>query len=403
MLLILLSTISVSVIANESADEIALLREQIQLLSKRLDQIENKSKAHIEAKNLTTEKLAEKETSQESLEQNWADKVGFKSDFRYRYEYIDHQTLEIRQRNRVRLRAQFNMEVNKNLDFTLGIATGADDPVSSNQSFDSAFSTKDLRLDLAYFNWQLNDEYTLIGGKMNNPFYRPTKNPILWDGDLNPEGLALIYDNDYIHISLVGYQVEERKAADDTLLFGGQMTHTIKVSDTSNIITGFGYYDYQDIKGKQPLFDGNPKGNTLDTNGNYATDFNTAEFFAEYKTKLSGQPLSVYTNYYKNTKADNLDTAYTAGFLYGKVKDNGSWSIGLAYLDVEADAVIGLFNDSDFANGYTDSKGLLLKAGYGLQKNMSLGLTYIDSEIGQSQLSQTDYDRLQLDYIIKFK
>ena len=91
------------------------------------------------------------------------------------------------------------------------------------------------------------------------------------------------------------------------------------------------------------------------------------------------------------------------GFKLGKVSDAGSWDMGLAYLDTEADALIGTFNDSDFAGGNTDSRGYLLKAGYGLMKNVSLGLTYIDSEIGQSKPTQTDYDRLQLDFIAKFK
>ncbi|MBL4773536.1 MAG: putative porin, partial [Alcanivoracaceae bacterium] len=78
-------------------------------------------------------------------------------------------------------------------------------------------------------------------------------------------------------------------------------------------------------------------------------------------------------------------------------------SLGYAYLDIEADAVYGLFNDSDFGGGNTDSKGHLLRAGYGLKKNTSLALTYIDSEVDQSKTTQTDYDRLQLDFIVKFK
>ncbi|MBL4661011.1 MAG: putative porin [Alcanivoracaceae bacterium] len=258
-------------------------------------------------------------------------------------------------------------------------------------------------MNLAYFNYKLNDVFTLSGGKMNNPFYRPAKNPILWDGDLNPEGFSLNFNNDFFQASLVGFSVEERKSADDTLLFGGQIMHGFSVSDTSKLTAGLGYYDYQDLQGNSPLFAGKSRGNTLDSNGNIANDFDIAEAFLEYKTTLASRPLSVYSNYYQNTAADDLDTAYTLGFMYGKVKGSGSWNFGYAYLDVEADAVFGLFNDSDFAGGNTDSKGHIIKAGYGLKKNMALSLTYIDSEMDQSKAQQTDYDRLQLDFKVKFK
>ena len=98
-----------------------------------------------------------------------------------------------------------------------------------------------------------------------------------------------------------------------------------------------------------------------------------------------------------------MGLALALGFGLGKVKDAGSWSLGYSYLDLEADAVYALFNDSDFAGGETDSKGHILKAGYGLGKNLSLGMTYISSEQDQSKATQTDYDRLQMDLKIKFK
>jgi hypothetical protein len=302
----------------------------------------------------------------------------------------------------VRLRAQIGYKVNEDLGFTLGLATGGDDPVSTNQSLDGGFSTKDVRLDLAYFNYQLNDTFALTGGKMKNPLHRNGKNPILWDSDLNPEGFALKFNNSKLYGSLVGFAVEERKAADDTLMFGAQIMHDHHWGQ-GIFIAGVGYYDYSNLQGNTPLFDGKARGNTLNSDGEIANDFDIAEFFMEYKTKLASLPFSVYGNYNQNTAADDLDTAYTVGLKLGKVKNAGSWDFGLAYLDVDADAVVGLFNDSDFAGGNTDSKGFLLKAGYGLKKNMALGLTYIDSEFGQSQLSQTDYDRLQLDFKIKFK
>ncbi len=397
LFLSMLSAMSQSAFANDTAEEIALLRQQVELLTQRLNKLENQNTQTSQKQAVVVKKIAEK-FSKNSI----ANRITFKADFRDRYEYIDKKGKEIRQRDRVRLRAQLGMKVNEKLSFTLGLATGADDPVSTNQSLDGGFSTKDMRLDLAYFDYQFNDALLLTGGKMKNPFHRAGKNPIFWDSDLNPEGFALKFKNDLIHGALVGFDVEERKTADDTLMFGGQIMHDININ-SNKLILGVGYYDYTNLKGNIPLFDGKGRGNTIDSNGTLINDYNIAELFLEYKTNLAAQPFSLYGNYYQNTATNDADSAFTIGFKLGKVKNQGSWDIGLAYLDVEADAVVGLFNDSDFAGGNTDSTGFLLKAGYGLNKNMALGLTYIDSEIGQSQTTQTDYDRLQLDFKIKFK
>ena len=399
----LIFVMSPTVFANETSQEIALLRQQIQLLTQRLDKLENKTAQTVQKQAVIVKKVEKNtEVNKVTETESWTNRVSFKADFRDRYEYIDQRGREIRQRNRVRLRAQIGYTVNDNLGFTLGMATGADDPVSTNQSLDGGFSTKDLRLDLAYFDYKLNETWNLTGGKMKNPLHRAGKNPIFWDSDLNPEGFAFKFKNDNFHGAVVGFDVEERKAADDTLMLGGQIMHDFDLSGNT-LITGAGYYDYSNLKGNAPLFDGKSRGNSVDTNGRLINDYDIAELFLEYKANLANQPFSLYGNYYQNTAADTLDTAYTVGFKVGKVKNAGSWDFGLAYLDVEADAVVALFNDSDFGGGNTDSKGYLLKMGYGLGKNMALGLTYIDSEFGQSQSVQTDYDRLQLDYKIKFK
>ncbi len=403
LFLSLLTAMSQTAFGNETAEEIALLRAQIQSLTQRLDKLENTT-AKTEHKQTQTKQLVKhkQQTATTQDKSSWTNRISFKADFRDRYEYIDQRNKEIRQRNRVRLRAQIAYTVNENLGFTLGLATGADDPVSTNQSLDGGFSTKDMRLDLAFFDYKLNDGLSITGGKMKNPLHRAGKNPIFWDSDLNPEGFALKFNNNFIHGALVGFDVEERKAADDTLMFGGQIMHDIDLSGNT-LVAGAGYYDYSNLKGNPPLFDGKGRGNTVDDNGKLVNDYNIAEFFLEYKAQLASKPFSLYGNYYQNTAANDLDSAYTIGFKLGKVKNKGSWDLGLAYLDVEADAVVALFNDSDFAGGNTDSTGFLLKAGYGLNKNMALGLTYIDSEIGQSHANQTKYDRLQLDFKIKFK
>ena len=424
VILLILISFGMSVSAAESQSEIELLKQQIKLLTQRIEKLENQSNLRVQSiesidstivapslplelsvapRVLTSSNVDEAQEPTQTVKKTIADRLSFKADFRERYEIINQQGKADRDRNRVRLRAALAMDIDESLAFTLGMATGGDDPVSTNQTFDDAFSTKDIRLDLAYFDYQLNDVFKVTGGKMKNPFYRPGKNSSFWDSDLNPEGLALKFNNGYLQGSIVGFSVEERKAAGDTYLLGAQVMHVFKTSDKSNLTLGGGYYNYSNLKGNQPLFDGQARGNSLDDNDNLATDFDIAELFIEYKTKFGGKPFSVFANYFKNTVAEALDTAYTFGFKYGKVKGADTWDIGIAYLDTKADSVVALFNDSDFAGGNSDAKGFSLKAGYGIRKNMSLGLRYIDSEFGQSLSEQTNYERLQLDLKLKFK
>jgi hypothetical protein len=376
-------------------EEIALLKKQVEMLSQKISQLEESNK-----KVVAHQESEEKHEKTKKASASLLDRVKFSADIRDRFEYIDQRGKDTRKRNRVRFRVGANMQVNEEFEIGFRLASGGDDPTSTNQTLDGAFSTKGIQLDLAYFNWKMSDLFTLTGGKMKNPLNG--KNPVLWDGDLNPEGFALKFDNDSFEAKLVGFSVDERKAADDALLFGAQISKTFKLSDNAKLAAGLGYYDYQNLQGSTPLFDGKAHGNTLDADGGLANDFNTAELFVEYKIKLGKHPLKVFANAYQNTQADDLDSAWTTGFKYGKVKAPGSWDFAYAYLDVEADAVYGLFNDSDFAGGNTDSKGHILKAGYGLRKNTALGLTYIASEMNQSAATQIDYDRLQLDLKLKF-
>ena len=51
-------------------------------------------------------------------------------------------------------------------------------------------SRKDLYFDLAYFNWTAAEGLNVLGGKFKNNLYRPGKNALIWDNDLNPEGFG---------------------------------------------------------------------------------------------------------------------------------------------------------------------------------------------------------------------
>src|SRR4030042_957601 len=83
----------------------------------------------------------------------WASKLSWYGDFRYRYEYIDDDSgaTEDRHRNRIRARLGLTAKINDEWDLGFRIATRqgevSGDPVSTNQTFDPAFSKKPIWLD----------------------------------------------------------------------------------------------------------------------------------------------------------------------------------------------------------------------------------------------------------------
>ncbi len=385
--------------ANSTNDEIALLKEQLKMLSQKIEQLETKAENN-EAQVKEVQKAAEVKTAKSG---NWADRIKLSGDMRYRAEYIDEREREVRNRHRLRLRLKATTEINDRLNVGFRLVSGGDNPTSANQTLDGAFTTKDFLLDQAFFDYKLTDQLNLLGGKFSHPIYKPGKTQILWDNDAIPEGMALKFAHDGWKGNLFGYAVEENSSADDVLLFGGQLNKTFALSDSNALIAGVSYYDYQDLQGSAPLFDGNARGNTLDSNGLIANDFNIFEASLEYKTKFINQPLSVFGTYVENTEADDLNSGYAVGFDLGKVTDPGTWHLNYSYMDIDADAVYALFNDSNFGNGNTDTKGHVLRGGYGLFKNTSLIFAYFSNEARKDQPNNVDYDRFQLDFMLKFK
>jgi hypothetical protein len=117
---------------------------------------------------------------------------------------------------------------------------------------------------------------------------------------------------------------------------------------------------------------------------------------------LGDLPIAVFADYAQNTAVDIHDAGFSFGFKAGKAKAPGTWQVSWAYQDIEADALIGAFNDSDFGGGGTDATGHLIKGKYVLQERWVLGGTLIITEVEKNAGSKHDYSRLQLDIEFKF-
>lgn len=336
----------------------------------------------------------------------WPEKIRLNGDLRYRHEQIHAESADYRTRHRFRARAGLTAAVSDHVSVGFGLASGeGDGPVSANQSLDSGFSDKGVSIDLAYFDWLALDDTHIIGGKFRNAFYRPGDFGMIWDDDLRPEGLVATYDNGMLFGAFGGLWAEESSTSgNDVIIYAAQAGLRFEVADGMTLTMGAGYFDAGDVKGEAFLYDtGDSFGNTASPGGDtYLYAYEEMEGFVELATSLFDQPVKLFVDYVKNNDADDLDTGWASGFTVGEAKVKGGWTLGYSYMDLEADAVLGVFTDSEFGDGGTDKKGHVLQGAYALTDRTNLKATYFINERGESTGTETDYDRLQLDVNFKY-
>ena len=345
---------------------------------------------------------------------SWAKRVKFHGDLRYRHEYIDAEHLKDRTRHRIRARLGASAKLSETVDVAIQLATGCDDPVSRNQTLDGAFAAKDVWIDLAYFDWhpETPEGLHVIGGKMKNPFYVPGKSELIWDHDLNPEGLAVTYRDTWDRVdcfgNLGGFWVDENGCGGDTCLYGAQIGAKYNITDTVSVLGGVGVFKYDHTRCRG-VFHEDFFGNSTrltdysdpDSVRLYVEDYTELELFAEVGLKVGGIPVCLVGDYVENLDADDDKVGWLLGITLGKCKDKGSWEGRYCYRELERDAVFGVFTDSDFIGGGTDGQGHEINLGYQLSKRVKLGATYFITAAGLDGPSH-DYDRLQLDAEFKF-
>ena len=398
---------------DASADEVSDLKEQLKVQTQLLQQMQQRLE-QLEARQRLEEQKKESTALPESIK--WLENIKISGDLRYRHESIDEQSSGDWKsgvnRNRLRARLGLDAKVNDEWDLGLRIASGVGDPVSTNQDLNNSFSGKKLWLDRAFFDWHpaAIKSFDFVGGKIPNPFYAVGKNQLIWDHDLNPEGLAAKYQmslNDAckLYVNGGGFWVER---ASYTSLWAIQGYVNQKIENDSYLIGGASYYNYGNIEGKTDLYTPWAGGATAKWFGNtttgtpavFANDYDIIEGFAEYGFKVDNMPMALFGDYVNNTAASKKDGGWLIGCTLNKAKDPGSWEFRYDYRDLDADAVVGQFNDSDFVGGGTNGKGHWFGLTYQVAKNVQAAVTYYLDERKNSY--QDEYHRLQADLMLKF-
>ncbi|MHC4470231.1 MAG: putative porin [Planctomycetota bacterium] len=382
------------------------LLEEMESIQKRLDELEKREPA-IDDKVL-----------------GWLSRWSFGGDARLRYENTNVEHKPTRNRGRVRLRVRASAEVVDDLKVNFQLASGSEDPLSSNQTLGDFSTTKRIGIDIAEIVWTAMERrrqglvVKLAGGKMKVPFAVMSESELLWDSDFRPEGAALTLRSNAgpaeFFATLGGFYVEERSGGADSSLWGIQGGFTIPIA--SKLTVGTGYYDYGNIEDQEPFdedFFGNSVEETdLDADGDievdegealFLQDYDLWEWFAEYRTDAGDLPVSVFANYVYNVGADSdEDRGYLVGVKLGKVKKPMSWEFRYIWAVKERDAVFGTFTDSDFGGGGADNKGSEFNAAVGLAKNVKLAASFFLNKTELSEKGRRRYERLQLDLSVKF-
>jgi len=412
--------------------EIQALRAQIDSLTRRLDELERQnlemsrslqqaeaqapgpaavgataaSPAALEAQ---IDQAVAQQVDERMAAVSWAERMRWKGDFRYRYENIDEQGKDGRNRSRIRARAALEADVAPTVKVGFGLATGGNDPVSANVTLGGGGSKKEINLDLAYFDWSGLANTHVLGGKFENYLVKPQKTALLWDGDWRPEGLGIVWNNGRFFAQGLGTWLEGDSRNGTEFGWVAQAGMNLKLGETGKLMFGGGYSQF-DIAGRTPLF-GDPEdfyGNSYVVNPvtgalEFAYNYHELQAFAEYSFALAGHPIALFADYVVNTDADDNDTGYLFGAKFGSAKKRGTWDVSYFYEKLEADAVVGLVTDSDFGGGGTDAKGHVFMGTYAFHDNWNFKATYFINDIALASGNPRDFDRLMLDLNFKYK
>jgi hypothetical protein len=400
-----------------AADEVSELKAAVAALQQRLDQLESKTKEAVETNDRQTDLIAKTRTGLG----DWVGRTTWSGDLRYRNEDIRQEFAKDRNRDRIRARFGFVSRVNDTIRATVQLSTAdANDPRSPNTTLTGENPRRNVALDLAYAEWQPYTDWKFSAGKMRYPWVRAGQSTF-FDGDVNPEGLAVNWTHGNLFASAFYDVLEERTAAGESLLVGGQGGWRWNISSVSRLTVGASYFDFTGVQGKNPFYNAIANGNTTTTSTAVCStgiatcllsDYTQVEGFAEFTTMVGKLPLTVYGDYFKNVDAATaFDTAYSAGVMLGRASNPHTWEVGYAYQHQEKDALFGQFIDSDYGGGNTDAEGSILKFNYVFARNYALNLTYFLNETnidvpvtvaGVGAVTNRNYKRWQIDLNARF-
>jgi hypothetical protein len=385
--------------------------------------------------------LVAKQQSWEAKNAPLLGKIEFSGDMRLRYEnfFFDEDEFGVdrsnRNRFRYRLRLQGKASINEYIDATFRLGSGENDHRSNNRTlgFDPDFGPDDIFIDQAFLtvkapkDWIDGLTLTGVGGKVPNPFFwKSGKYDILWDPDINPEGVgvSLAYKpiENLTLFSNAGYFiVKENGTSIDPHVLGIQAGTLFAASEEVEIGARLAWYSWRSLDDafftRAAAFGSILDGLAAGAPTKAADDYNTGDLSVYLKWNgIEGWPLLFYGQIAKNFDAVDSQIFGAAG------KEDTGWGVGVevgdkkklvmlgvGYFSYEANFWPAQFTDSDLFDGFTNRKGWAFYGAREILPNTELSVQiFMSDELRPSttsfptSVSGADRLRLQTDLLVKF-
>ena len=166
--------------------------------------------------------------------------------------------------NRLRIRARFGFDatVGDTVTVGMGVATGGvgagSNPGSENQTLGNYESRSTVGFDRAYIAYHPFSWVTLTGGRVGNPFFKPTT--LIWANDVSLEGLVALFDTKQL---IQGWSLFATAGAFPVLqndpvptssspskwLYAYQTGFNLPFRDIATWSFATAFYDYRNIEG----------------------------------------------------------------------------------------------------------------------------------------------------------
>lgn len=374
--------------------------------------------------------------------------------------------VEDRKRLRARARLMVKAKPTEGFEVGMRLVTGDQgNPVSSNQTLGNYGEKWESNFDLAYIKYN-NVEKSRIyqAGRFKNPFLHTD---LVWDSDMTFEGLAGswyfnrsddMFDDfrqwdpfltvgafpiNEINQSVLPLDQGKDPNNQDVWLYAMQVGTSYEFINQSTFDAGLSFYYYDNIQAVDNAFVDDIRqdarvptffqfGNSLqnvrvsdnedDELFGLASEFEIINATLKYAyTGFAPYNVVLTADYVKNLAFEREEVAARAGIneeLFPE-RDTGyqysvfvgwpdldqrdNWNVSLTYRNLEADAVVASFADSDFLFGGTNAKGYILKGQYAIDENVWAALKWISADELDSDLFETiSLDTLQLDINAKF-
>lgn len=375
-------------------------------------------------------------------------RIEFSGDFRGRLEtfrFSEDETGDKKNR-RSRLRYRFRLNasatINEHVSAAVRLTTGDTDSRSGNQTLGSPvdFGTNEIDVRRAYLTISPYRDGSLPGGRdgkwtfdfgrVPNPLlWKNGQDKMLWDSDIALAGLSTRF-----HIATAGaiklsanagyYVLDENSGGKDPYMLPGQIGIEGDVADglSMGVRGTYYYFDQLDDAFIQRGVDGT--GGVTDGGGNIPDGLtgkidggtmNVVEAQAFTKvSKAEKWPITVYGGFSNNMSAEASDSIPVAGKeskafnVGGDVGDKKKViRVGVALYYIEANAFPSQFIDSDFLDGRTNRKGMLLYFSRRIIKSTDFNIQgflsdAIESNLTPASVAGSERHRWQFDLAVAF-